>query len=455
MAKIDWQASDTVRPADMNLIGQEINEKVDKVAGRGLSTEDYTTAEKNKLAGIAVGANNYVHPATHPPSIITQDANNRFMTDAEKTKLGDIAAGAQVNRAIATQTQAEAGTDNSTDMTPLRVAQAIAALSVGQRTATLVVAANNSSAKSKTGADYVCSGFSDQTTINNAINTLPASGGKVLLMEGLYTVSGSILLNSNVTLEGVGAATVIKLRNSHNANVNIISNADTTNGNRNILIRDLLIDGNKANQTSGTMLGIYLSIVEYCTVEQTKITNLRNDGISISGSNYNTITGNACSSNTTAGITISSGNNNTIIGNTCISNTGNGIYIFIGNNNTITDNTCSSNTANGINASDGNNTITGNTCSSNNNGITSVGNNNTITGNACSSNTTAGITISGGMYSNIQGNTVRKGTASPTYGLRISTGVGHYVTNNDLYQSGTTAFSDNGTGTITTAGNRT
>ena len=29
-----------------------IDNKVDKVAGKGLSTEDYTTAEKNKLAGI-------------------------------------------------------------------------------------------------------------------------------------------------------------------------------------------------------------------------------------------------------------------------------------------------------------------------------------------------------------------------------------------------------------------
>src|SRR5690554_5843166 len=30
--------------------------KVDKVAGKGLSTEDYTTAEKSKLAGIQAGA---------------------------------------------------------------------------------------------------------------------------------------------------------------------------------------------------------------------------------------------------------------------------------------------------------------------------------------------------------------------------------------------------------------
>jgi hypothetical protein len=33
-----------------------LNLKVDKVAGKGLSTEDYTTAEKTKLAGIATGA---------------------------------------------------------------------------------------------------------------------------------------------------------------------------------------------------------------------------------------------------------------------------------------------------------------------------------------------------------------------------------------------------------------
>lgn len=36
--------------------------KVDKVEGKGLSTNDYTTAEKTKLKGIADGANKYVHP---------------------------------------------------------------------------------------------------------------------------------------------------------------------------------------------------------------------------------------------------------------------------------------------------------------------------------------------------------------------------------------------------------
>ena len=104
--------------------------KVDKVAGMGLSTNDFTTALLTKLNGIEAGANKYVHPAltaltaslrkvgrdanghvvdggavvkaditalgipaqdtvythppTHPASMITPDATHRFVTDAEK-----------------------------------------------------------------------------------------------------------------------------------------------------------------------------------------------------------------------------------------------------------------------------------------------------------------------------------------------------------------------------------
>lgn len=42
----------------------KIANKVDRVEGKQLSTEDYTTAEKTKLQGVAANANNYVHPTT-------------------------------------------------------------------------------------------------------------------------------------------------------------------------------------------------------------------------------------------------------------------------------------------------------------------------------------------------------------------------------------------------------
>lgn len=56
------------KPADAAAVGNALtnyattvalSEKVDKIDGQGLSTNDYTTAEKTKLAGIAAGANNY------------------------------------------------------------------------------------------------------------------------------------------------------------------------------------------------------------------------------------------------------------------------------------------------------------------------------------------------------------------------------------------------------------
>lgn len=54
-------------------------------ANATLTTPGFMSAEdKTKLNGIEEGANNYVHPVTHPPTIIAQDTGNRFVTDAEK-----------------------------------------------------------------------------------------------------------------------------------------------------------------------------------------------------------------------------------------------------------------------------------------------------------------------------------------------------------------------------------
>lgn len=41
----------------------KVTDKVDKVEGKILSSNDYTTIDKNKLAGIADGANKYIHPS--------------------------------------------------------------------------------------------------------------------------------------------------------------------------------------------------------------------------------------------------------------------------------------------------------------------------------------------------------------------------------------------------------
>ncbi len=60
-------------------VKEKLAGKVDKVSGKQLSTNDYTTTEKNKLAGIAAGANNYSHPAyTSRTGVPTADAKPGF-----------------------------------------------------------------------------------------------------------------------------------------------------------------------------------------------------------------------------------------------------------------------------------------------------------------------------------------------------------------------------------------
>ncbi|BAH07925.1 hypothetical protein [Clostridium kluyveri] len=66
-----------------------LSKKVDKVDGKQLSAEDYTSEEKDKLAGIEDNANKYVHPTTHPGSMITEDGTHRWSTDTEKTNWND------------------------------------------------------------------------------------------------------------------------------------------------------------------------------------------------------------------------------------------------------------------------------------------------------------------------------------------------------------------------------
>jgi hypothetical protein len=74
--------------------------------------------------------------------------------------------------------------------------------------ATFLVAAYNASARVKAQADYVCDNTGDQVEINAAITALPTRGGKVLLSEGNFSVTGPVKVNrDNVVLEGMGHGT--------------------------------------------------------------------------------------------------------------------------------------------------------------------------------------------------------------------------------------------------------
>ena len=59
--------------------------KVDKVSGKGLSTNDYTTTEKNKLAGIAEGANKTV-----VDSVLSESSTNPVQNKVVNTAIANL-----------------------------------------------------------------------------------------------------------------------------------------------------------------------------------------------------------------------------------------------------------------------------------------------------------------------------------------------------------------------------
>ena len=306
----------------------------------------------------------------------------------------------------------------------------------GLRVATKIVAASNS--LDKTRADYVCSGQNDQTEINSAISDLGVTGGRVLLLEGTYNITGPINLASLVALVGQGAGTVLRIPDGFNANLNVVS---ALNVNR-VLVQNLRIDGNKANQTAGVMRGIYFNSTTFSKISSCWIENMRGHGIFLySSSNNNTVNGNICQGNGYHGILLySSSNNNTVNGNICQGNGYHGIHLYSSSNNTVNGNTCQGNGNHGIylSSSSNNNAVTGNTCLENSQSADNVYDN---------------IRLTSSDYNLVAANVCRRGTLTnkPKYGINVSNAAcnRNCIHGNDLYDSGSTSdLNDAGTSTL-------
>jgi hypothetical protein len=120
--------------------------------------------------------------------------------------------------------------------------------------ATVIVAAADSSKRARETADFVGDGVGDQEEINAAIRALPPAGGTVMLMSGTYDIrkipgklGGVLIERSYVTLAGQGASTKLKLAPDQNVNVIRIIGS----GIGFVTIRDLYVDANRAQNSAG------------------------------------------------------------------------------------------------------------------------------------------------------------------------------------------------------------
>ena len=133
----------------------------------------------------------------------------------------------------------------------------------GRGAATKVVGTTQSG-HTTADCDFLCDGTADNVEIQNAINALPSSGGKVILLEGTYNTTANITMSkSNVTVCGMGAATIIKRSQKYEPMISLHA--------ANCKICDFVVDGNfDSFYTSGFPISVKIR-ASYCTVSDMEI----------------------------------------------------------------------------------------------------------------------------------------------------------------------------------------
>jgi parallel beta-helix repeat protein len=148
------------------------------------------------------------------------------------------------------------------------------------RAATIVVAPSDASPYSKGQADRVLPGENDHLVLNSLISSLPAAGGRILVLEGTVHLGGYVDVNErNLALHGVGQGRT-RFRLGDGVNTDMIQVLVNTSTDYRVDLAHFSLNGNKANQTS-TVHGIVIrnlrgnNSIRHVTIESVKGDGLR------------------------------------------------------------------------------------------------------------------------------------------------------------------------------------
>jgi len=126
--------------------------------------------------------------------------------------------------------------------------------------------------------------------INHVLNAVAGTGGKIFLAAGDYTIEKSLIIHGNTILEGEG----IDDKNNRGLGTRLIAaslldepvirNHDTTEGDYNIIIKNLAIDGNRPNKTRVVgATGINFTKTVRCRIIDVAVYNCKDTGIVFDG----------------------------------------------------------------------------------------------------------------------------------------------------------------------------
>ena len=161
----------------LDRLDEKFDKKVDIVSGKGLSTNDYTTNEKTKLAGIASGANKYSLPTASSSTLGGVKTTSTVTSNSGYTAcpiIGGVPYYKDTNTTYSAATTSTNGLMSSTDKTNLNTVMStltLATCSTARNVAAKVATLANFVLKP--GATIVVK-FTDKTTSN------PSSGDLTL-----------------------------------------------------------------------------------------------------------------------------------------------------------------------------------------------------------------------------------------------------------------------------------
>jgi parallel beta-helix repeat protein len=144
----------------------------------------------------------------------------------------------------------------------------------------------------------------DRAAIQKAIDTAAVNKGMVYIPHGTYLVSknllrdGELFIRSNVTVAGESQNGTIIKRYASTLGFDVVIDNYNTDGDSNIVIRNLTIDGNSASSVNdSSQLGISLHYAYNVTIENVTVKNIMGTGGSPPNESFNINLSNCSRSN--------------------------------------------------------------------------------------------------------------------------------------------------------------
>ena len=199
--------------------------KVDKVEGKGLSTEDYTTAEKTKLSGIEANANNYTLPAATTSALGGVKVGSNLAVDANGVISGDYSAATTSANGLMSSTDKAKLDGIAEGATAVTVDSAISSTSTNPVENQAIYTALSGKVDTETGKGLSSNDYTDAEKTKLA--GIEAGANAYTLPAATTSALGGVKVGSNLAVDANGVLSG-NYSNASSSAAGLMSAADKT-----------------------------------------------------------------------------------------------------------------------------------------------------------------------------------------------------------------------------------